>query len=54
MLFLLEKLLEKNKAEIRKKLAEQIRNMKKIPNLIFKYDNSLTYGKKIEKLLNQI
>lgn len=54
ILSLLEKLLEKNKSEIRKKLAEQIRNMKKIPMLIFKYDNSVTYGKKIEQLLNQI
>ncbi|MDV3166810.1 MAG: 30S ribosome-binding factor RbfA [Vigna little leaf phytoplasma] len=48
------KILEKNKSIIRKKLAEQIRNMKKIPFLIFKYDNSLNYGKKIEKLLEQI
>ncbi|MDV3168136.1 MAG: 30S ribosome-binding factor RbfA [Candidatus Phytoplasma stylosanthis] len=48
------KILEKNKKTIRMKLASEIQNMKKIPDLIFKYDKSLTYGKKIDKLLDNI
>ncbi|MGM1458999.1 MAG: 30S ribosome-binding factor RbfA [Columbia Basin potato purple top phytoplasma] len=51
---LTQELLEKNKKEIRLKLASQIKNIKKIPDLIFKYDESLTYGKKIDKLLDNI
>lgn len=51
---LAQKLLEENKKEIRLKLASQIRDIKKIPDLIFKYDESLTYGKKIDKLLDNI
>ncbi|TVY12136.1 30S ribosome-binding factor RbfA [Candidatus Phytoplasma pini] len=51
---LLKKILEENKKEIRAQLASKIRNMKKIPQLIFQYDNSLNYGEKIDKLLETI
>ncbi|WP_017192953.1 30S ribosome-binding factor RbfA [Italian clover phyllody phytoplasma] len=46
--------LEEHKKEIRMELAKKIRNIKKIPNLIFKYDQSLVYGKHIDKLLEDI
>ncbi|XXP77221.1 MAG: 30S ribosome-binding factor RbfA [Lettuce witches'-broom phytoplasma] len=48
------KVLEKHKKEIRMELAKKIKNIKKIPNLIFKYDQSLVYGKHIDKLLEDI
>ncbi|MEZ0180080.1 30S ribosome-binding factor RbfA ['Camptotheca acuminata' phytoplasma] len=48
------RILEDNKKEIRIKLANEIKHIKKIPELIFKYDESLTYSKKIDKLLNNI
>ncbi|WAN63632.1 Ribosome-binding factor A [Candidatus Phytoplasma rubi] len=54
ILSLVSKTLEENKREIRLRLAGKIQHMKKIPNLIFKYDESLTYGKKIDKILDNI
>ncbi|KXT29424.1 ribosome-binding factor A [Candidatus Phytoplasma oryzae] len=53
-LSLVSELIEKNKKKIRLKFANQIRNMKKIPYLIFKYDHSLEYGHKIDQILNDI
>lgn len=47
-------LLENNNKEIRMKLAEKIRNVRKIPELIFKYDEALAYGNRIETLLKEI
>lgn len=46
--------LEKNKAKIRMDLAEKIRNLRRMPELIFKFDESLAYGNKIEKILKTI
>lgn len=46
ILNLVKKVLEEHKKEIRIRLASKIKNIKKIPELIFKYDESLTYGKK--------
>ncbi|MFR0367942.1 30S ribosome-binding factor RbfA [Candidatus Phytoplasma palmae] len=51
-LSLVSELLEKNKEKIRKKLAENISNMKRIPVLIFEYDKSFLYGKNIDKILD--
>lgn|SRR5690606_1729666 len=47
-------LLETNKKEIRMKLAEKIRDIRKIPDLVFEYDKALAYGNHIAKLLNEI
>ena len=49
-----QQLLDENKKEIRMKLAEKIRNIRKIPDLIFKFDEALAYGNHINDLLNQI
>ena len=46
-------LLETNKAYIRSKLAAKIK-ARKMPNLIFKYDEALAYGNHIEDLLASI
>ena len=46
--------LEKNKAKIRMDLADKIRNLRRMPELIFKFDESLAYGNKIEKILKTI
>ena len=45
-------LLETNKAYIRSKLAAKIK-ARKMPNLIFKYDEALAYGNHIAKLLQE-
>ena len=47
-------LLEKHTSKIRKRLAEKIRNIRKIPELLFKYDEALAYGNHIDQLLKTI
>jgi len=49
-----KKLLEKHKATIRMKLAEKIRSTRKVPELIFKFDEALAYGNHIEKILSEL
>ncbi|HHT82712.1 MAG TPA: 30S ribosome-binding factor RbfA [Acholeplasmataceae bacterium] len=49
-----KKLLEKNNGLIRMKLAEKIRNTRKIPELIYKFDQALAYGNHIEKILAEL
>jgi ribosome-binding factor A len=49
-----QQILEKNTSKIRKRLAEKIRNIRKIPDLIFKYDEALAYGNHIDQLLKTI
>lgn len=49
-----QQLLEKNTSRIRKRLAEKIRNIRKIPELLFKYDEALAYGNHIDQVLKTI
>jgi ribosome-binding factor A len=49
-----QQLLEKNTSKIRRRLAEKIRNIRKIPELLFKYDEALAYGNHIDQLLKTI
>lgn len=49
-----QSLLEKYTSKIRKRLAEKIRNIRKIPELLFKYDEALAYGNHIDQLLKTI
>lgn len=46
--------LESSKVMIRMELAKKIKNTRKIPDLIFKYDEALAYGNHIDKLLKTI
>ena len=46
--------LDKAKAAIRMELAKKIKNIRKIPDLIFKYDEALAYGNHIDKILKTI
>ncbi|CCP88241.1 Ribosome-binding factor A [Candidatus Phytoplasma solani] len=46
--------IEQNKIVIRMELAKKIKNFRKIPNLVFKYDKSLSYGRHIENILKDI
>lgn len=46
--------IEDAKVTIRMELAKKIRNIRKIPNLIFKYDEALAYGNHIDKILKTI
>ena len=48
------KLLEENKVSIRMDLAKKINNVRRIPDLIFKYDEALAYGNRIEDILKTL
>jgi len=47
-------LLEENKANIRMELAKKINNVRRIPDLVFKYDEALAYGNHIEEILKTL
>ena len=51
---LADEIIEEKKAHIRMELAKKIRNVRKIPNLVFKYDEALAYGNHIDGLLKSI
>jgi ribosome-binding factor A len=46
--------IEQSKVTIRMELAKKIKNIRKIPELIFKYDEALAYGNHIDKILKTI
>ncbi|MBM7453498.1 ribosome-binding factor A [Acholeplasma morum] len=46
--------LDKINKQIRKELAIKVNNLRKMPELIFKYDEALAYGNKIDKLLKSV
>lgn len=48
-----EELLERSKGYLRKELAAKIK-ARKMPELIFKYDESLEYGNHINELIHQM
>lgn len=47
-------LLGRHKGSIKKDLAKDLKNVRKIPELLFTYDESLNYGNKIEKILSDL
>ncbi|MDY0074568.1 MAG: 30S ribosome-binding factor RbfA [Acholeplasmataceae bacterium] len=49
-----KKVLEETKVQIRMELAKKIKNIRKIPDLVFKYDEALAYGNRIDKILKTI
>lgn len=49
-----KKTLDEKNAVIRMDLAKKIRNIRKIPELQFVYDEALAYGNHIDKLLKTI
>ncbi|MDY0277454.1 MAG: 30S ribosome-binding factor RbfA [Acholeplasma sp.] len=49
-----KKILDEKNAIIRKELAKKIKNVRKIPELNFLYDEALAYGNKIDKILKTI
>ena len=46
--------LDESKVTIRMELAKKINNIRKIPDLIFKYDEALAYGNHIDKILKTL
>lgn len=46
--------LEEAKVTIRMELAKKIKNIRKIPDLVFKFDEALAYGNHIDKILKSI
>lgn len=49
-----EEILDEINKDVRKEVAQKIKNIRRIPAFKFKYDESLAYGNKIEKLLKEI
>lgn len=48
-----EEVLNKAKGLVRSRVAKEIR-LRKAPEIVFKHDNSIEYGSRIESLLNEI
>ena len=48
-----KKALERSKGYVKRRLGERVK-MRKIPELIFKYDESLDYGNRIEQGLKDV
>ena len=46
--------IDTQKVTIRMELAKRISNIRKIPDLIFKFDEALAYGNHIDRLLKTI
>lgn len=46
--------IDESKVLIRMELAKKIKNIRKIPDLVFKYDEALAYGNHIDKLLKTL
>ncbi len=40
--------------QIRQELSQKIRNIRKMPELKFKYDEALAYGNKIDKIIKEL
>lgn len=40
--------------DVRKEVAQKIKNIRRMPALKFKFDESLTYGNKIEKIIEDL
>lgn len=49
-----EKILNDISKDVRREAAQKIKNIRRMPALKFKFDESLAYGNKIEKLLNEL
>jgi len=48
-----KKFLDEKNATIRMLLAKKIKDARKIPTLVFKYDKSLEVGNRIDQILNE-
>ncbi len=40
--------------DVRLELAKKVNNIRRMPELLFKYDDALAYGNKIDKILKEI
>lgn len=49
-----KKSIDDSKATIRMELAKKIKNIRRIPELIFKFDEALAYGNHIDKILKTL
>ena len=49
-----EEILNDINKDVRREVAQKIKNIRRIPAFKFKYDESLAYGNKIEKLLDEL
>lgn len=49
-----QEILNEINKDVRREVANKVKNLRRMPALKFKYDESLAYGNKIEKLLNDL
>lgn len=49
-----EEILNDINKDVRREAAQKIKNIRRMPALKFKFDESLAYGNKIEKLLDEL
>lgn len=49
-----EEILTKINKDVRKEIAQKLKNIRRMPALKFVFDESLAYGNKIEKILEEI
>lgn len=49
-----EEVLSEINKEVRKEVAQKIKTIKRMPALKFKFDESLAYGNKIEKIIKDL
>ncbi len=49
-----EEILNEINKDVRREVAQKIKNIRRMPALRFKFDESLAYGNKIEKLLSEL
>lgn len=49
-----EEILNEINKDVRKEVAQKIKNIRRMPALKFKFDESLSYGNKIDKILKDL
>jgi|SRR5690554_6790489 len=49
-----EEILNEINKDVRKEVAQKIKNIRRMPALKFKFDESLAYGNKIDKILKDL
>lgn len=49
-----QEILDKIKSKVKHELSQKMKNLRKMPDLKFKFDEALAYGNKIDSILKEI
>lgn len=49
-----QKVLEKIKNQVKYEVSQKLKNIRKMPDVVFKYDEALAYGNRIDSILKEI